>query len=94
VSNKIYSLSAYPDLLWKLLCIASSSKKTKYSWILKKDLKSTTLCIDTIRRYFRCDKRQAAAISDNITDHNVLIDMAEELGYPDDKIKQLLIELK
>lgn len=86
ISPMLFDLQDHPELLFKLFCISSMNKYTRYSWIFPKATKDDSL--DIISQYLDCSKRCAKEYKEFYTKDDIII-MAQELGYQDGEIKKL-----
>lgn len=86
ISPMIFDLQDHPELLFKLFCISSMNKYTRYSWIFPKATKDDS--IDILSQYLECSPRNAKEYKEFYTKDDIII-MAKELGYQDAEIKKL-----
>lgn len=86
ISPMLFDLQDHPELLFKLFCISSMNKYTRYSWIFPKATKDDSL--DILSQYLDCSKRCAKEYKEFYTKDDIII-MAKELGYQDGEIKKL-----
>ena len=86
ISPMIFDLQDHPELLFKLFCISSMNKYTRYSWIFAKATKDDS--IDILSQYLECSPRNAKEYKEFYTKDDIII-MAKELGYQDAEIKKL-----
>jgi len=86
ISPMLFDLQDHPELLFKLFCISSMNKYTRYSWIFPKSTKDDTL--EILGKYLECSKRVATEYKEFYTIDDIK-QMAQELGYQDAEIKKL-----
>jgi hypothetical protein len=86
ISPMLFDLQDHPELLFKLFCISSMNKYTRYSWIFPKSTKDDTL--EILGKYLECSKRVATEYKEFYTIDDIK-KMAQELGYQDAEIKKL-----
>ena len=86
ISPMLFDLQDHPELLFKLFCISSMNKYTRYSWIFPKATKDDS--IDILSQYLECSPRNAKEYKEFYTKDDIII-MAKELGYQDAEIKKL-----
>lgn len=77
IGTMVYELANYPSLMYKLFCVSSRSKNTRYSWIYKKQPKVDAEVI--IAKYLGCSIRVAKMHVDFFND-NQLKEMMDSLG--------------
>lgn len=88
VNPFIYSLSSHKSLLFKLMTIASSGTKKRYSWGPKNKNKSMTLSTAAIASYYGLSKSDAKDYI-GLLGRQEIIDIAMGLGYDDSELKKL-----
>lgn len=88
VNPFIYSLSSHKSLLFKLMTIASSGTKKRYSWGSKNKNKSMALSTAAIASYYGLSKSDAKDYI-GLLGKQGIIDIAMELGYDDSELKKL-----
>jgi hypothetical protein len=94
VNPLAFSLYKYPDLLYKLMVIATPCKKKDYKWISQKKAdKAVSKISDILIRYFECSPREAKEFAVLYTPTDIL-DMAHGLGETKEYIKSLKDELQ
>ena len=86
ISPMIFDLQDHPELLFKLFCISSMNKYTRYSWIFPKATKDDS--IDILSQYLECSPRNAKEYKELYTKDDIT-KMAQSLGYQDAEIKKL-----
>ena len=92
VNPMVFNIHQHPDLLWKLLCVCSSGRRTRYKWN-KLENKSSNLAIEVVKRYFSYSTREASDSIKLLLPEDI-IQCAIELGYEQPKITKLKKELK
>lgn len=89
-----FSLGQEKSLLFKLLAAAATGKTRRYKWLKAPGAKAATkLRIEVIKQYYEASTREAASYAEAISSEDILT-MAEELGWEQQKIKDLQKELK
>lgn len=94
VNPYIFSLQHHKSLIWKLMCIANSGVKKRYTWIKQPPTnKSSTLAIDAICQYYNYNISQATQAFAILKKEEVIL-IASELGWSSDDISALTKQLK
>lgn len=94
VNTVVFKYYDHPELLYKLMVASSDRKQKRYTWIKPKPKdKGTRLAARTIAKYYNCPYKDAAIYADRLSLEDVL-EMAEDLGYDNDLIKDLKAEYK
>ena len=88
VNPFIYSLSSHKSLLFKLMAIASSGTKKRYSWSNKSKQKGMPLSISAISAYYGLSKSDSRDYISLLGTQRI-IDIALELGYDDSELKKI-----
>jgi hypothetical protein len=89
----LFSLGKHPELQMKLLASASSGISQRYKWMGVKSGAKKVKGLKVIQEYFGYNTREATEAA-TLLKKDVIIEMANELGYQDDEIKKLKKELK
>lgn len=92
VNSMVFNIHQHPDLLWRLMCVCSPGKRTRYSW-LKNQKKGNNISIQVVKKYFNYSSKEANDALALLTIDDV-VNCARELGYEKDKITKIKKELK
>lgn len=86
--------SKHPELLYKLMLIASSGTEKNYKWVAKKKQESSKkVSVRVIAEYYGISTSKAEGYLPSFSLENVL-DCAEALAYEDAQIKKIKNEFK
>ena len=86
VNDAVLVLAPHPKLLYKLYCVTSCGKNTRYNWKFKK--KEASLKLKIVSEYFECSKRVACMHMEELSEKDIK-EMAYELGYQESELKKL-----
>lgn len=86
VNDAVLPLANHPRLLYKLFCVTSCGRNTRYNWKYTK--KDTSLKLEVVAKYYDCSKRIAKLHMEDTSDEDIK-QMAYDLGYQDAELKKL-----
>ena len=95
VNPYAFSLTNHKQLLWQLLVVAADGKQHRYEWI-KAPGRATSgrpLSVDVIQRTYGYNTNHANQAMKCLTVDDV-VDMAQELGIPNEDIQKITKEWK
>lgn len=92
VNPVVFALYSHPILLWKLMCICSPGRRSRYQWT-KIESKNSKVAIDVVKEYFKYSTREAIGAVKLLSPSDIL-SCAIELGYESAKLTKLKKELK
>lgn len=90
LNPKIYTLAAHKELLFKLMCICSTKKYKRYTWMKVLNAKKTENSLEILQiiaKYYGTSIKDSKAIQ-KILDVNDFVVILEQLGYQPDEIKK------
>ena len=95
VNPYTFSLYKHPELLWKLLVVASSGTNQKYTWIKApgKSHGSRPTATKLVMEYYNYSSRDAIDALDILTRED-LLELAVELGWQPDEVAKIKKEVK
>lgn len=93
VNSTVFNLHKHPDLLFKLMIIATPPKKHSYRYLKPMGKIKVTKRLDVIKRFLGVSTRDANDFVPLYSPEDIL-EMSEELGDDADFIKQLKSEIK
>lgn len=93
VNSTVFNLYKHPDLLYKLMVVATPPGKKNYNWIKQKKREKLTKRIDVVKRYLSVPSKQAAEFAPLYSSEE-LLEMADALGDTKEFVKLLKAELK
>lgn len=93
VNSTAFNLYKHPDLLYKLMVVATPPGKKNYSYIKTKKKEKVSKRIDVVKRYLDVPTNQAEGYVKLYTNEDIL-EMSEALGDAPDYTKLLKAELK
>lgn len=94
VNPYMFSLGQDKALLFKLLAAACTGKTGRYYWLKAPGTKSIPkLKLEVLKQFYEASTKEAQSYVE-LTDGDTVIEMALELGWDDEQIKQLKKELK
>lgn len=94
VNSTVFSLYKHPDLLYKLMLVATPKGRKQYNWVKQAKKEKATLRAEVIMRYFdEVSPREANEFIDLYT-ADEFVEMAEALGETKEYIQKLKSELK
>jgi hypothetical protein len=79
VNPYIFNMYTHPDLLWRLMCVCSPGKTTRYQW-KKVEKKTSNMAIEVIKKYYNYSTREATD-SLKLLAMDDIVQCAHELGY-------------
>lgn len=89
VNPYIFNLANHKPLLMRMLQLASCGRVRRYQWSARAKEKNKNKHIEVVKQYYECTAREAALHAQHHTVEDVA-QMARELGYQDDEVKQLI----
>lgn len=95
VNRFAFELGSHKELLYKLLCVATSGQGQRYQWkkVASRKGAGLTLCVDVVKRYYNYNTSQALDALGILTNDDIL-DHAEDIGLQKEDIAKLKKELK
>lgn len=93
VNPYVFALHKHPQLLYKLMAVASQkNNRCTYPKIVKNKDKSTPLAVDVIKRMLSVSTDEATSLVKTMKPQDI-IDAGYDLGYDSSDIKKLTKEL-
>lgn len=95
VNLGMWSLGKHPELLWKLLCVASTGRKQYHTWIPMSKKETTTPKWDTfINTYWPHINEQERSMLKQIKPLSEWLDLVKDAGADDKLIKDIKNEIQ
>ncbi len=95
VNRFVFDLGSHKELMYKLMCVASSGQGKRYQW--KKAASQKTAgskeALRAIKQYYNYSTQQAMDVIGLLSDDDIL-NYAEEIGWQKEEITKLKRELK
>lgn len=93
VNPMVFNIGNHKELLYKLMCVASSGQARRYAWMAEKSGVKKIKGLDVVMAYYDYGVREAKSVM-HLLDADDIIGMAEELGYQKEELAKLKKELK
>jgi len=90
VNPYAFSLGQEKALLFKLLAAATTHRPKRYSWLKGPSATSNRLALEVVKEYYGWSTREAEL---QPMAPELLLEMAEELGWDNDRLKKLKNEV-
>lgn len=93
VNPLIFLLAKHKKLLWCLLTVCTTNPHQRYTWSkIKYAGGNQTNTVTCIKKYLKISSRRAAELVNLVKPSDIIL-MAEELGYTDQEINKINVEL-
>lgn len=95
VNRNFFDLGKHPELQWKLLALIGTGKKYFHNWIAPIGKKSKASRVrDLLIKRYETLKEDDIDLLISINSTEDIVNLAKDMGYPDDEISQIKKELK
>lgn len=91
----VFDLGSHKQLLYQLMCVASSGQSQRYQWKKPASRKGAALSLSmqVVKRYFNYSTQKASDVIGLLSNDDIL-SYAEQLGYQKEELTKLKAELR